>query len=655
MTWTYDVRNPSAASGSDDGSMIITGGGSVLSQSLVNNAIDSYNNYSGNSVPLRSVIITGGFYNVSAKAFNATLFTSIVFPTDSQVTSFGTQVFYYCRELVNLVLPPQLSTVSNGMCQQCLKLKSVVIPESVTSFQGMSFSGCTELEYMVVPKSVVAMAYQEFSSCPNLVHIEILNFNISSISSNMFQSSTNIRFMKVSNTLWSTYIQPNNPQLRPILQLNGQSSFQTYTGSSYIQGNAMALNSDGSLSGSYNGTLLINQTGSLARSVIDGYLAKSTRFLGLVVTLSAGVTTLDTDVFSGLTGLTEVKFNTNNVVTALKDRSFQGCSRLKSLILPTGVTTIGPQTFQGCSSLTQIIVPSGVTIIENETFQGATSLVSAELLGTITAVGDKAFQGCTLLEKIAFSEGLTSLGTAICENCTSLRNVAFPQSLLTITGTGILAGATAVRTLKVQESLYDKMSLVENKDHVQLVQFYGESKILQPLKTQLDYWTGLQDGSGLADAKAYQKVIDYYSTSGSTYTTDWSNGTSPPTFVNYSAFGDVTYDVSTGTLSGLGTYDGALTIVGTGELTRNMVDAAIGAHGGSQNGIVPLRTLTVGPTFTSLETTLSLQGTGLKSLVFPAESPITTTGDFELAIDSTLAQTVVLPRWVVNQGPWSLI
>jgi hypothetical protein len=79
------------------------------------------------------------------------------------------------------------------------------------------------------------------------------------------------------------------------------------------------------------------------------------------------------------------------------------------------------------------------------------------------------------------------------------------------------------------------------------------------------------------------------------------------------------------------------------------------AHTVAQNGVVPLRTLTVGPTFTSLEVSLSLQGTGITKLVFPAESPITTTGAFVLAIDSTLAKTVVLPRWVVQQGPWSLV
>jgi hypothetical protein len=320
------------------------------------------------------------------------------------------------------------------------------------------------------------------------------------------------------------------------------------------------------------------------------------------------------------------------------------------------VTTIGTQTFQGCSTLGNIVVPSGVTVIGNETFQGAVSLVSTEFLGPITTVGDRVFNGCTTLKQIVFPESLTSLGTATFEDCTSLQNVVFPQSLLTISGTTTLAGATAIRTLKLQEDLWAlaiQPSLVQNPSYAQLVQFYGDTDILQTLGTQLTYWDGVE-GVGSANAEGYQDVVDYYSRKDK-YSVDYSSGTSTLVKFGGSTAG-LTYDVSTGTLSGLGTYGGALTIVGSGgELTQTFVDAAIAAHTVAQNAVVPLRTLTVGPTFTSLEASLSLQGTGITKLVFPAESPITTTGAFVLAIDSALAKTVVLPRWVVQQGPWSLI
>jgi hypothetical protein len=64
-----------------------------------------------------------------------------------------------------------------------------------------------------------------------------------------------------------------------------------------------------------------------------------------------------------------------------------------------------------------------------------------------------------------------------------------------------------------------------------------------------------------------------------------------------------------------------LTIVGSGgALTQTFVDAAIAAHTVAQNGVVPLRTLTVGPTFTSLEASMSLQGTGITKIVLVINS-----------------------------------
>jgi hypothetical protein len=343
-------------------------------------------------------------------------------------------------------------------------------------------------------------------------------------------------------------------------------------------------------------------------------------------------------------------------VTSIGARTFQGCSGLTNVAIPSGVTTIGAQTFQGCSTLGNIIIPLGVTVLGNETFQGAVSLLSAEFLGQVTTVGDRVFQGCTTLKQIVFPESLTSLGTATFKDCTSLQNVVFPQSLLAISGTTTLAGATGVRTLKVPEDLWKtaiKPSLAQNPAYAQLVQFYGDTEILQTLGTQLTYWDGLE-GVNSANAEGYQDVVDYYSRKDN-YSVDYSSGTSALVKFGGSTT-SLTYDVSTGTLSGLGTYDGALTIVGSGgELTQTIVDAAIAAHTVAQNGVVPLLTLTVGPTFTSLEVSLSLQGSGITKLLFPAESPITTTGAFVLAIDSTLAKTVVLPRWVVQQGPWSLV
>jgi hypothetical protein len=243
-----------------------------------------------------------------------------------------------------------------------------------------------------------------------------------------------------------------------------------------------------------------------------------------------------------------------------------------------------------------------------------------------------------------FPQSLTTLGDGTFENCTVLQNVVFPSKLLTISGTTTLMGATDVRTLKLQETLWEtaiQPSLVQNL-FTQMVQFYGQPDILESLKTQRDIWDGLE-GTSSANTEGYQNVVDYYARRDN-FTVDYSIGGGTAALVK--SGGNLTFDVSTGILSGLGEM---LTIVGSGgELTQAFVDAAMSAR------TVPFRTLTVGPTFTSLAASLSLQGTGITKLLFPAESPITTTGAFGLVVDSTLARSIVLPRWVVQQGPWSL-
>jgi hypothetical protein len=272
----------------------------------------------------------------------------------------------------------------------------------------------------------------------------------------------------------------------------------------------------------------------------------------------------------------------------------------------------------------------------------------------VTIIGDEAFHGCTLLKDVIIPDGLTSMGNNTFEDCASLENLAFPYGLVSIGGTKTFAGATAIRSLKIHELFWEtaiKPSLVENLTGItQLVQFYGDPDILEALETQRDLWNVTEvDGS---NTKGYQKVLDYYDTA-DTYSVDRSGGTT--TLVKSAATGGVIYDVDTSSLTGVtGVHDGVLTIVGTGELTQAFVEAGILAHTNARNGITwsPLLTLVVGANFTSLESSLSLQNTGIKKLRFPAESPITKTGVYTLSINGS--GSVVLPKWVTQTGPWSL-
>ncbi len=78
---------------------------------------------------------------------------------------------------------------------------------------------------------------------------------------------------------------------------------------------------------------------------------------------------------------------------------FQGCSKLKNIVIPESVITLGLGTFYGCTSLETINIPAGVTRIEKDAFR-ETGLVSVEFHENVTYFGTYALRDCEALSEI---------------------------------------------------------------------------------------------------------------------------------------------------------------------------------------------------------------------------------------------------------------
>ena len=71
--------------------------------------------------------------------------------------------------------------------------------------------------------------------------------------------------------------------------------------------------------------------------------------------------------------------------------------RIKEIIIPDGVTSIGAYAFCGCKSLKSITIPNSVTSIGDRAFHGCKSLKSVTIPNSVTSIGKWAFYGCTAL------------------------------------------------------------------------------------------------------------------------------------------------------------------------------------------------------------------------------------------------------------------
>ena len=112
--------------------------------------------------------------------------------------------------------------------------------------------------------------------------------------------------------------------------------------------------------------------------------------------------------------------------------AFYECTRLTSVTLPEGLTSMGNGAFQKCSRLTSVVFPSTLTTIGNGAFSGCKGLTSVDLSSTsLTSIGSKAFRGCKGLASVELPSSLTSIGEGAFSGCTGLTSVDLSQTSLT--------------------------------------------------------------------------------------------------------------------------------------------------------------------------------------------------------------------------------
>lgn len=118
------------------------------------------------------------------------------------------------------------------------------------------------------------------------------------------------------------------------------------------------------------------------------------------------------------TSLRSIQIPSN--ITSIGNAAFYECTSLTSVELPNSLTSIGQEAFYECTSLTSIDLPNSLTSIGSAAFHeaGLTSLTIPNSLTDITA----AFQYCANLTSVTLPNTLTTIHAAF-ENCTSLTSI----------------------------------------------------------------------------------------------------------------------------------------------------------------------------------------------------------------------------------------
>lgn len=145
----------------------------------------------------------------------------------------------------------------------------------------------------------------------------------------------------------------------------------------------------------------------LINFVVPQYLTTigSNAFAGSKITklyLPATLIEIGTSAFANCENLTSVEGLSNTKITEIQTQTFDKCSNLYRVYLPSTVKTIGFWAFNNCSRLTNLTFGSSLEDIVMYAFFGCASLSNLEFPETLKSIGRQAFDLCAGITKITF-------------------------------------------------------------------------------------------------------------------------------------------------------------------------------------------------------------------------------------------------------------
>lgn len=306
------------------------------------------------------------------------------------ITYIGDVAFDGCSSLTTFAIPDGVTDVYYATFNNCPSLTSVTIPNTVKHIGVRAFDGCPSLTSIVIPQSVTYIEQNAFTS-PLLV--DMLSETPASLGKNAFHENT-IFFVPDVNTYkdaWKGYkfIVPLNGVSASvnIKALADKSALQQKLGLDSLK-KITSLKVSGTIN-SYDIMMMRNQMPNLLdidladASIVandyeytKGYHSKKDTLTAYSFTgtgthirkaiLPNTVTCIEQNVFN-TPYLQEVVLPKNLLV--IGDRTFYGCSALRSINLPESLTYIGKSAFQG-AGLTEVVIPANVETIGYFAFGG---------------------------------------------------------------------------------------------------------------------------------------------------------------------------------------------------------------------------------------------------------------------------------------------
>ncbi|KAK8840170.1 hypothetical protein M9Y10_031110 [Tritrichomonas musculus] len=379
--------------------------------------------------------------------------------------------FQNCSSLTQIKIPEKVTKIGDCSFQNCSSLKEIAIPASVKSIGENCFDGCSKLDRLTINPFYTQIQFNKFNKSPSLEHYTIsttrdsklktnaqifISYNITEIlyQTNFLNSSELTSYIsECSEIIFEIQYPSSNFSniYQKVVSLKQNNSSKIKIGIFYTQ----LKTTDKYF---YNNKDInyvrfdsnVKRTPNDANDSSDGSFQNCSSLIELFIPSS--LDKIGNRTFCSCTSLKKINFEHPSSVTSIGNNAFNSCTSLTQIEIPSSVTSIGNYALSHCKSLTRITIPSSVTVIEHDTFYDCTSLTQVLIPPSVTSIGECAFQSCTSLVKIEIPSSVKIIDNYAFYNCTSLTQVLIPPSVTSI-GENAFKSCTSLVKIEIPSSV----------------------------------------------------------------------------------------------------------------------------------------------------------------------------------------------------------
>jgi len=410
---------------------------------------------------LEELCIPGNVKFIEYQAFeNCSSLRSVIM--EDGTLSIGYAAFSTCRALQRVVLPGTITRVESGTFSCCSGLPSIVIPDRVTLVDSDAFFCCGALQKVKFEGDAPLINYA-FTNDRLIIYYPAQNPT--------WTEEVRNKPMGVNCVItWKPYdmmLEPDAGEPVPPKVMDGGTEED-------FDGNVLqwTLYDDGTLDIVCNGMITEEPWRDYEAVIshvniypgctgIDDYLFNNYTNMS-TVNLPDSLQSLGVGVFSGCTVLRLLDIPKG--VSQIDDLAFRKCYNLTALnvspdnqyfatvdglllskdltqlvFVPSGiqgtvrvpdtVKTVATRAFYMCTRMTGVSLPKSVEEIGWESFMYCEALKEVTIPGGVKQVPHSAFKYCIALESLTLEEGVEQIAESAFESCEFLRELNLPDSL----------------------------------------------------------------------------------------------------------------------------------------------------------------------------------------------------------------------------------